>query len=122
MFEFWRRIIKTSYKFVRGRTAKIGCFSEEPRVHTLDNGIIVTIKPRNSDTSTMVLSGTWQKFLHFHRTRTDVAVHGAEGPFGFNTWGQLDEDWTTFTCMIHHKNMDRDLSRLSKLEMVKPWA
>jgi hypothetical protein len=96
--------------------------TEEPRVHTLDNGIIVTITPKYSNMSTLVLSGTWQKFLHIGHARTDdVTVHEAAGPFGFNSYGQLDEDWTTFTCSIFHREIDRDLLRLSTLEMVTPY-
>jgi hypothetical protein len=96
--------------------------TEEPRVHTLDNGIIVTITDEYSSLPTFVLSGTWQKFLHIGHARTDdVSVHGAAGPFGFNAYGQLDEDWTTFTCSVFRRDVDLDLLRLSTLEMVYPW-
>ena len=97
--------------------------TKEPRVHKLDNGIIVTIKPLFTNMSTFVLSGTWKQCLHIGHTRTDEwSVHGWEGLYGFRAFGKLSKDYTTFTTSILNKEVERDLRLLARLEIVNPDA
>ena len=95
--------------------------NEKPRVYTMDNGIVATIEPKYSNMSTLILSGSWYKFLLIGRTMTeDVMVHDWEGYFGFKHNGKLDTVKKTFTCNVFHSEIEKDLSRLSTLDMINP--
>ncbi len=92
-----------------------------PHVHILENGIVVTIEPKYCNMSTLILFGPWYKFLVIGHTMTDdVTVQGWEGPFGFNHRGELDTDKKTLTCTVFHREIERDLSSLSTLLMIRP--
>lgn len=88
---------------------------QEQQVHTLENGIIVTLVRESSQLSKLTLSGTWYECMHVGPmiSNDDYQVHGWQGPFGFCHQGQLDRKNKTFTCYVFANRIEKDLESLA---------
>jgi len=92
-----------------------------PHVHVFENGIIATVEPGRFNSSTLILSGPWYKYLVYGLIFNDgVWVHGWKGPDAFQRPAFLDQVNKRLTCIYDHGEIEQDLKRLATLRMIKP--